>query len=164
MPKTFDRNDLKNGDLLVWRTPPKRKSFLNYINVVRLFTLSDFGHVSTVWIRDGGFYHIEAVMPKVRLAPIDFTGEVYVIPMDLKITEKEMDDYFKDKIGLKYSLIDASCGLFGLTLKAEDRWQCAELCLKFYRYFKLVINDSFTPSRLVRKLLETYPTSLFRLN
>lgn len=160
----FKRECLKNGDLLVWRKPPKSKNFLSYMSIVRLFTLSDFGHVSTVWVKDNKFCHVEAVVPVVRIASIPVDAEIYVIPMHLKITETEMEEYFKDKIGLNYSLLDAGCGLLGLTLKAEDRWQCAELCLKFYRHFKLSIEDAFTPSRLVRKLLETYPTSLFRVN
>lgn len=164
MTKTFNRNDLKNGDLLVWRKPIKSKSFLNYLTMVRLFTLSDFGHVSIAWIKEDGYYHVEAVMPVVRIIQIPLDAEIYVIPMSLNLTDKEMEEYFKDKVGLPYSFIDAACGLFGLTLKAENRWQCAELCLKFFRYFKQNIVDSYTPSLLVRKLLETRNTSLFKLN
>ena len=155
--------DLKSGDLIAWADIPSSQGKVNFFKLVRLMTISDYGHVSVVWVKNGVPMQVEATQPRVRVAPIPTNAELYVIPMGLDLTDEQMNEFFKDKIGLKYSNLDAVNGWLGWRLRAEDRWQCAELCLEFYRFFKLQIPDRYTPSRLVKEILKLFNTGLFKL-
>lgn len=164
MTQFFDRSKLKNGDLLVWHKTSSGKKLFNALEIVRILTSSEFGHASVVWIKDGNPWHVEATMPYVRLMPISSNAEVFVVPMNLEAGEVALASFYYDKIGLSYSRIDALCALMGWTVRADDRWQCAELCLAFYRYMGLMIPDAFTPGRLVLEILKSQDTYLRKLS
>lgn len=164
MPQYFDRSKLRNGDLLVWHKSSRESKGIDYLSLVRLFTTSEFGHVSTVSLKDGKPWHVEAVMPRVQWVPIPPLNDIYVIPMRMPDGAYIPMDFFDEKIGLSYSIVDAICAYMGWTLQANTRWQCAELCLAFYRQNSLCIPDAFTPSRLVLTVLENCDTSMYKLS
>lgn len=156
--------DLRNGDLLVWEDPPENSSKVSFSKFVRLLTISNFGHVSVVVVNKDFFGHIEATIPVIHISEIPKTGTAYVIPMGLDLSFDDVMVFFKDKLGLKYGFGDAIRAWFGFTLKDENKWQCAELCLFFYRSLGLVIPDAFTPKDLVRELMFTLKKPLARLD
>jgi hypothetical protein len=139
-------------------------SKFSYLNLVRLLTMSDFGHVSIVVRRQSGIRHFEAVMPTIREASIPLQASLYVVPMYLAVTEEQMDAFFGDKVGLKYSARDAIYGLIGKIPKEDNRYQCAELITDFYKLHGVSLADSYTPSRLVRRLVENEDRVLRLLN
>lgn len=160
----FSVKDLKTGDLLVWENPSISKGVWSWMKFIRLFTLSNFGHVSVVVNGGENAFHIEASYPVIRFAPIPENATIYVVPMELGITPSEAMKFFKDKIGLRYGILDALRAWIGLTLKDEDKWQCAELSLAFYRHFGLKLSDAFTPRELVRTIMEGCNKPLIKLN
>lgn len=157
-------SDLRNGDLIAWRRGIPGSGKFNYLNLVRLLTMSDFGHVSIVVKRASGPRVFEAVMPKIREASIPRLASIYAIPMNLGLTEEEMDAFFGDKVGLKYSERDAFYWLIGKIPKEDNRYQCAELITDFYKLHDIRLEDSYTPSRLVRRLVENESRVLRLLN
>lgn len=160
----FSVNNLKTGDLLVWESPSISKGFWSWLKLIRLFTISNFGHVSVVVTGGENPFHVEASHPVIRAVPIPENAIIYVVPMELNITPSEAMKFFKDKIGLRYGVLDALRAWVGLTLKDEDKWQCAELCLAFYRHFGLKLSDAFTPRELVRTIMEVHNKPLIKLN
>lgn len=143
------RDSIKSGDLLVWDQSPGNTESL-WIKLVRLFTVSDFGHVS-VALREGPtLLHIEATMPRIRKTEVPHNQRFYVIPMSNLIGDNPNMSFFDDKIGLKYSIPDALRAYLGLSVKRDNRWQCAELTYEFYlsQGFDLA-PKRLTPSKLV---------------
>ena len=157
-----DNPVLNNGDLIAWRRliNPTKSNF--YLNLVRWATLSEFGHVSIVWNRYGQPGHVEATQPSIRNVILPL-GEAYVIPMGLNLNDLQMEEFFSDKLGLKYSIRDALMVYVGMTPSEEDRYQCAELALDFYRHVGLDIQGAYTPSRLVRQVMQHTGKSMFYL-
>lgn len=163
MKHGITRFDLQNGDLLAWRKSSSTNKAIDYLDLVRILTFSDFGHVSTVWNKDGNPFHVEATFPRIERTQIPRGAEIYVIPMGFNASDETMNGFFHDKIGLRYSIYDAWCGLVGWTLKDENRYQCAELKNDFLRYMNLDIGKAYTPSRVVRKVLDQTGLPLLRL-
>lgn len=164
MSNGFHRSDLQNGDLLAWhKTSSPNKSF-DYLDLVRILTMSDFGHVSTVWKENNLPFHVEAAMPKITRVLIPTNAEIYVIPLGLNVSDDVMDIFFHDKIGLDYSIYDAWCGLVGWRLSDEKRYQCAELKNEFLRYMGINIGNAYTPGRVVTSILDQTGLPLMRLN
>lgn len=148
----FTRDMLQNGDLLGWRSFKGTDKSGFYLNLVRVATFSEFGHVSIVWNRNSEVGHVEAARPRIQHNPVAY-GEIYVIPMGLSLSDTDMESFFGDKLGLRYSTRDAIMGYIGQIPKEEDRYQCAELSLEFLRAFGVVLPDAYTPSRLMRQAL-----------
>lgn len=158
-----NKQSLQNGDLIGWRrSGPENKGGF-YLNLVRVATFSEFGHVSIVWNKGSVPGHFEAVQPKLQHSEIP-QGESYAIPLGLNLSDSDMQSFFFDKEGLRYSFRDAILGYLGLVPKEEDRWQCAELSLEFLRHFGLKLPDAHTPSRLMRKTLEYTGKPMFYLH
>ena len=147
-------NDLRNGDLIVWRNGIQKTGALSYLNVVRILTLSDFGHVSVVWNSNNDIKHIEAAMPKVVHTNLPLKANLYVVPIGREISNDAMSDFFTPQIGWKYSIRDATYGLLGFIPKEDNRVQCAEQATDFYKSLGMNLTNSYTPTKLVRRLME----------
>jgi hypothetical protein len=146
------RDQIKTGDLLIWKKD-KVKFFSNlFLSLVRIFTRSEFAHVAIAWrVRDRLFV-IEATMPQVRIYPVSSFDEFYHIPMELDPTEEQLD-YLLEKVGLDYSLKHAVWGYLGSKLDDTDEWQCAELATRFYNRLGLNLSETWTPTKLVNSIL-----------
>lgn len=156
------RQGIKTGDLLIWNRSYSDTKF--WLNLVRFATMSEFGHVS-VAIRneDGSLSHIEAVQPTIRNISIPSDASFYILPVSRLFTEPPEIVFFDDKIGKKYSMMDALRSYFGYVTQDDDRWQCAELAKEYYESLGLVLPmRSVTPSRLVRSLMDNYHLNLYR--
>ena len=156
------RSIIKTGDLLVWNRSYSDSKF--WLNLVRFATMSEFGHVS-VAIRnvDGSLWHIEAVQPVIRKIKVPEDASFYILPVSRLIKGNVDPSFFNDKVGKKYSMMDALRSYFGYVTEDDDSWQCAELSKEFYESMGLVLPmRSVTPSRLVRSLMDNYHLSLYR--
>lgn len=156
-------DNLQNGDIIVWRDGVPGVGRLSYLNMVRILTMSDFGHVSVAWRRHNETLHVEAVMPKVRRTRLPVNANLYVLPINKTVTDSMMSDFFDPQIGLEYSVRDAFYGLIGKIPKEDNRIQCAEQATDFLRSIGIHLTDSYTPSRLVRRLMEKEGICLHKL-
>ena len=143
------RDQIRSGDLLVWDKSPSNTESI-WIKIVRFVTVSDFGHVS-VAIREGDtLYHVEAIMPCIQKTVVPKNQRFYVVPLSTRLKSKPDMSFFDDKIGKKYGILDAMRAYLGLTVKADDQWQCAELTNEFYLSEGLDLAPaSLTPSNVV---------------
>lgn len=153
--------DIQSGDLLIW-TRDKNSKLSNFlIKGIRLLTSSSYGHVAIAVWHNGELHILEATNPRVRLAVLTLEDEVLVVNVGLTFTS-ESKEFLFSKIGFKYSFWDAVRAYLGLTLKRDDRYQCAEIGNDFYALHGIVLN-AFTPEKLIRRLLEVTGASISRV-
>ncbi len=154
------RDQIKTGDLLIWKKDKVRFLSNLFLSVVRLFTKSEFAHVAIAWrVRDRLFV-IEATMPQVRIYPISSFDEFFHIAMNVEPTEEQLD-YLLGKVGLSYSIKHAIWGYLGIKLDdSEEDWQCAELVTRFYNRLGLNLDGTWTPTKLVNNILSSGEKSL----
>lgn len=151
--KIYTRDQIQSGDLLVWDGQGGGKSNL-YLRIVRLLTVSDYGHVSIAWRSpDGVLQHVEATQPSIRLAPVTAKDNFYCVPLQLDLTQEQMQNFFKDKLGLPYSFRDAVYAYLGMVPKKDDRWQCVELANEFLKSVGCNMGDVYIPNDFVHKLM-----------
>ena len=158
----FRPEHLQNGDLIFWRGDVPGK-VMSYLNLVRFATLSDFGHVSIAWPNADGPCHVEATTPKIHYVTLPQDAEVFVTPLRLGLDNATMANYFADKIGKRYSVLDAVRGYLGLTSAEPDRWQCAELAEDFLNTHGVSMRGGTTPSRLLQRVMHELGAPLYRL-
>lgn len=145
--------DIKTGDLLAWSASPSGEDI--WIKLVRLLTMSNFGHVSVAWVIDGRLFHVEAVIPKIQIKEIPKDSQFYYVPMPLSRSSGADMTFFNDKVGMRYSFMDALRAFLGLTTKSDDHWQCAELVHAYYESKGVTLNArSMTPTNIVDAALE----------
>lgn len=158
------RNNIRTGDLLIWSNASGQGGGV-WLKIVRFLTVSDFGHVSVAWKQGDSLFHVEAVMPRIRVTKVPKDSNFYVLPMSTHINAPEDMNFFNDKIGSKYSIFDAIRAYLGISTQKDDQWQCAELTEAYYRDQGIDIDLKFlTPTRLVKELMSIVDTSLYRVN
>ena len=147
---------------MVWTSfDGKRK--LSYSTLVQLATTSEVGHLSIVWRKPKEILHVEARQPVIHCVPFENTSGLYVIPMGLHLSEKEMKRFFDDKIGLGYGYLDALRGYLGIVAKDDNKWQCAELVVAFYAAFGIHLDVKLTPTRVVHEIMTISAKPLLKL-
>jgi hypothetical protein len=142
------RHKIKSGDILAW-THSKWGSWRDFkIQMVRLFTQSEYSHVGTAWVIGDRVFVIEAVVPLVRIYPLSKLGEFYLIPTKSNWSEST-EAIALSKIGERYSQIDAMLSLFK-ELRADARWECAELVATIARNDGIELGTRYTPTAVIR--------------
>lgn len=157
MKHQFSRQDVKTGDILVWDGDSVTGGSSIYLKLVRLLTMSDYGHVSIAW-RDassGQLFHVEATQPYIRRVLIPDNESFYCIRTDRDVSDASMVDFFHDKIGTKYSFLDAVYAYLGKRPKADNRWQCVELANYFCKHIGIDVPDVYIPNEFVQALMLT---------
>ena len=157
------RNNIQSGDLLVWDKGTKTTISHLTLEAVRLFTRSEYAHTAIAWHVAGRLFIIEATMPEIRIMPLSGKEDFYHIPMHIN-WQRDYENWLLDKVGLEYSISDGVRAYLGNTTEDDNTWQCAELCNKFYRFIGINLGNSYTPAKLVRKVLEEMLTTITYVN
>jgi hypothetical protein len=90
--KCKSTSDIKSGDLLIWTGDNTGGKSDFYLKLVRFFTMSDYGHVSTAWKIGETLYHVEATQPEISLSRVRFDETFFHIPMCLGIENTHMQE------------------------------------------------------------------------
>lgn len=150
-------NDVRDGDLLIWREDRLSRTSNFFLGVVRLATVSDFAHVGVAMWLNGKLHVVEATQPYIRVSQV--TDMPYHIPMPGAWTE-ESSSFLIAQVGTDYGFMDCVRAYLGITTARDDNWQCAELTHEFYRLGGYDLGSRKTPSRLVRKALRLQHANL----
>lgn len=147
------RDEIRSGDLLIW-SKDKSSSLSNfYLSIIRFFTTSEYGHVGIALRIFGRLFVVEATSPYIRLVPVSLKDEFYHIPLKIKWSIDYIDLLF-EYLGCKYSIFDAVRGYLGVVLKKDNRWQCVELAIDFYKKIGIDFGNDYTPTGFVKNVLE----------
>ena len=141
------RLKIKSGDLLAW----SHKSWATWkdikIQLVRMFTRSEYSHVGIARVSGERLFVLEAVMPAVREQPLSLEGDFYWLPMKAKWTPK-VDEVAMSKIGYPYSQIRAMEAFF-VSLDVNDVSECAAYALCVLKAAGINLGNRATPDAVV---------------
>jgi hypothetical protein len=148
MNKYFDyRNNIKSGDLLVWSHRGWKSLYDIKIQMIRLFTRSEYSHVGTAWVVGDRVFVIEAVEPRARIYPLSKLGSFYHIPLQAP-WGKETEEKALSYVGSEYKQIDAIKAFFK-PLKEGAVSECAALALTVASHDGINLGDRATPDSVV---------------
>lgn len=160
MKTSFKKEDILSGDILVWGDVSNGKGSI-YLKLVRLLTISDYGHISIAWRTPAGtLTHVEATQPVIRRSIILPGDTFYCIPTGLNVENEKMEKFFRGKLGSPYSFRDAVFSYLGLLPKEDNRWQCVELANVFCKEFGIDLGDVYIPNEFVRAMMDKPYSSL----
>lgn len=140
------RSKIRTGDVLAWtHRAGWFKSWYDFkINLVRLFTRSEYSHVGIAVVLAGRVFVLESVTGGIRLMLLSKQLPCFWIkyryPFDL--------DRAMSVLGEPYSQLEAIKGELGQTDDTNGKWQCSEY-LKWAR----PLECKATPSEAVEFVL-----------
>ena len=161
VPKEYKqvRSTIKTGDILAWSHGSWSSWYSAQLNLVRIFTRSEFNHVGVAWVKDGRVYVVEAVVPNIVANPLSDYLPCYHVPINIgNIT----DEIMLEKIGGKYSKWEAIRGFLNKQMLEENnKWQCS----KHVQWVHKHVNPDWkqvqsTPSAVVKFALEELGSEL----
>lgn len=145
---------IKSGDALAWTHRGWGSWHDIKIQLVRMFTRSEYSHVAVAWVVSGRVFALEAVQPCVRIYPLSQLGDFYHLParFRLPIWTDDVETFALSKVGQPYSQWQAVLSFFGKT-KSDSNWQCAEYAKAVLGAAEVKVYGKDTPTEFVRSLM-----------
>lgn len=140
---------IKSGDLLAWTHRGWGSWYDFKIQMVRMFTRSEYSHVGVAWVSAGRVWVIEAVTPKVRVFPLSKLSPFYWLPMPVGPWDEERETAALAPVGDDYSQWQAIVSIAHKPTR-DNLWQCAELAHMIEALFGIELGKDITPKGLVR--------------
>lgn len=147
------KSKIKTGDIIAFSTSKFKGLYSFFGFIVRLFTMSEYNHVGIAWVINGRCFLIEAQVPEVKITPLSKLGSFYHISLDKKVSQSDID-YLVDKVGEKYSILEAIKSYLKLNNPNDDQWICVEFIEYFLNRVNIKTNDLYTPSDVVSFLVK----------
>lgn len=143
------REQIQSGDLLAWSHRGWGSWYDIQIQMVRVFTQSEYSHVGVAWVTAGRVFALEAVQTGVRIFPLSRLLPFYWLPMGAS-WESEVECWALQQVGEPYSRWQAVLAGLGLLRAGEDNiWQCAEYAQEVARRQGTPLPSKATPADLV---------------
>ncbi len=142
------RSKIKTGDILAWTYRDWGSFHSIMMQIVRIFTKSEYGHVGIAWVHAGRVFVIDSTVPKVRIVPLSNFLPAYVIHMEQPLYKEALERAFELVGKGKYSVLEAIKSYFGMN-KNPDAWQCAEFVQEVLYTNGTDLNCSDTPTEVV---------------
>ena len=158
------RSKIKSGDTLAWTHRSWKSWYDIKVQLVRIFTQSEYCHTGTAWVYGGRVFVIEAVIPTIRIIPLSnvLGDECYWIPNHPHESDRwsNAEEFAMGLIGAgEYSQLEAIASLVSETPENTGKWFCSKLSRSILsRMGVLVSEKSATPSNIVDDLLDTEHT------
>lgn len=152
-------SNIKSGDLLVFSATKIRTTYDLLSYIVRLFTMSEYNHIGIAWVIGDRNLIVEAQVPEVKISPLKKLGSFYHIPMDVDFTDEALE-ILLDKVGQKYSYLEAIRAYFKKNDHNNDEWICVDYVKYFYESIGIDIGDVHTPSDVVTNIVKSLGKTL----
>lgn len=144
------RPQIRSGDLLAWSHRGWGSWYDIQIQMVRVFTQSEYSHVGVAWVTAGRVFALEAVQTGVRIFPLSRLLPFYWVPLG-GAWAAEVEAWALAQVGEPYSKWQAVLAGLGLLRAGEDNiWQCAEYAQEVARRQGTPLPGKATPAALVR--------------
>lgn len=146
------RPKIRSGDLLAWSHERWGSWYDFKVQMVRMFTRSEYCHVGLAWVIGGRVFALEAVQPMVRTFPLRKLAPFYWIPLGARWAAAT-EEFALERVGDPYSEAQAVlAGLGRLKIGADRIQQCAEYVLAVLHTdgVGLDLRTRATPSGVVR--------------
>lgn len=143
------REQIKTGDMLAWSAGSWKNWHDVQVNLVRVFTRSEFSHVGLALVGAGRVFVLEAVGSGVRIFPLSRELPFWWVPRPREIGAGAVDFAF-ERVGEAYSKWQAIKAFLGsLTAGEDDRWECAEYVLAVLARDGERLNAAATPAAVM---------------
>ena len=146
-------SNIKSGDLIVFSATKIRTTYDLLSYIVRLFTMSEYNHVGIAWAIGDRNLIVEAQVPEIKISPLKKLGSFYHIPMDVNFTDEALE-ILLDKVGQKYSYLEAIKAYFKKNDHTNDDWICVDYVKYFYESIGIDIGSVSTPSDVVTNVIK----------
>ena len=143
------RNTIKSGDLLAWSHRGWGSWHDFKIQMVRMFTRSEYSHVGIAWVQGGRVWVIEAVEPCARVYPLSKLGDFYLTQLPIEWTSA-IEENALEHIGAEYRQLDAIRAFF-VELSAGVVSECAALAMVIAMSAGVFLGRRATPDAVVRQ-------------
>ncbi len=153
------RPDIQSGDLVAWSHRELASWYDVQIQLVRVFTRSEFSHVGTAWRIGGRLFVLESVVGGVRIFPLSRLTPFYWLPMS-RPWLPEAEEFALAHLGEPYSKLECIEAFFE-PLTESGRWQCAKYTRAVQKANGVDLGDRDTPSDIVREAMKRYNVPLF---
>lgn len=142
------RPQIRSGDLLAWSHRGFKTWYDIKLQLIRLFTRSEYVHVGIAWVVQDRVFVIEAVNPYVRIVPLSNLLPCYMISMHTP-WKGSTENLALKYVGLgKYSQLEAIKSTFGGNT-TEELLQCVEFVRMIYKADGLEFDIKDIPSDLI---------------
>lgn len=142
------RGLIQSGDVLAWTHRPLRSLYDLQIQIVRMFTRSEWSHVGLAWVVGGRLFVLEAVSAGVRIFPLSRAGAFTWVQRGAFTVDQE--ELALAHVGEPYSKWDAIRAFFGASNNADGHWSCSEYVCAV---LGLPVHEQ-TPAEVMRYLIE----------
>lgn len=154
MKYTTARPRIRSGDLIAQSHKGWGSIYDCTIQLVRIFTRSEYCHVGVAWVIGGRVMVLEAVTAGVQISPLSRKLPFYWIPLRLRWNQG-VEQFALERWGEPYSKWQAAMAGLGLLKSGADRtWQCAEYVQAVLKKAGAPLPGQPTPSILVEAALE----------
>lgn len=150
------RTQIQSGDLLAWSAGGWGSWHDIQVNLVRMFTRSEYSHVGLALVGAGRVFILEAVGAGVRLFPLSRELPFWWVRRPRPLGPEAIDFAF-DRLGDGYSKLQAIKAFLGsLRLGEDDRWECAEYVLRVLDADGEQLTRTATPTAVVLAAARTW--------
>ena len=157
------RNRIKTGDLIAFSGGSWNSWNDIKINIVRMFTRSEYSHVAIAWVIEDRVLLLEAVSAGVRIFPLSNDLPCYWVERPHRIS-KEALRWALSKMGQEYSTWQAIKAFFGITDKGKDnKWECAEYVITTYAFDGDYFDCKATPTQVVNMACNKWQAPIYKL-
>ena len=152
------RDQIRSGDLLAWSQKGIHSLGDIVSHAIRFATESEYQHVGMAWVSGGRIFVIEAYPPEIRVRPLSDLTPFYHVNMNVQWNH-EVERFLLDRVGQKYSYLEALRAYFGRPIKNNQLWECGEFAHDFYATAGIDLGDAYTPAEVVEAALkqDVYP-------
>jgi len=141
------RGSIKSGDLLAWSHRTWGSWYDFKIQIVRIFTRSEYSHVATAWVVGQRVFAIEAVEPRARIFPLSRLGNFFHLPLEAPWRAETEEGALRD-VGTEYRQLEAIKAFFR-PLPSDSASECAALAIKIAKADGIDLGDRATPDAVV---------------
>jgi uncharacterized protein YycO len=157
------RDEIRTGDLLAFRGGSWKTWYGIKVNLVRMFTRSEYSHVAIAWVVGGRVLMFESVTGGVRIVPLSSDLPVYWIKRPMSMKESTID-FLLSTLKEPYSSWQGILAVTGLLKVGKDRvWQCAELVITAYTKDDEDFSIKAIPTAIVLKASKMWDSPLYYL-
>lgn len=144
-----ERPKIRSGDLLGWSHERWGSWYDFKVQMVRVFTRSEFCHVGIAHVSEGRVWVLEAVKPLVRHFPLSKLRPFRWLPMGLR-WDAASAEYAFERVGDPYSERQAAFAFLGRLKIGADRVQeCAEYVIDVYRQEGVDLGPRAVPTDVI---------------
>lgn len=145
------RPSIKSGDILAWTHRKWGTWYDLKIQLIRIFTRSEYVHVAVAWVVGGRVFALEAVVPLVRIYPLSKLGDFYHVPVGANWTD-EVEEYALGHIGAQYSQKAAIESVLS-QVTSDQVNECAAYAISVLKKAGIDLGNKAVPSDVVQAAL-----------